>query len=209
MAENLQDRDIILKAVNLRQAALMSELHRRIQYFTQDFISKALAKRPASWEASPNEVVRFERAFYNFDLYANLFYRAEWHTWSGQEEDFGMIALEMSFFLCSFSPTEIQQLNCAYDYLLGLLAPSKSLFSLYTRSTNRFQVGDQFATHDIEWANFDTKVIDWEESHVAASRVTFGILGISDIVFAKTYEDQYKGTRYRLQPPTQTSLNIY
>jgi len=136
MQKYLERREISLKVVDLSQAAGMSQLHHRVLYFTEDFIDKALAKRPSSWEASPTELARFQRAFYHFDLLTNLFHRVEWSDWTGHEADMRIVDQDTTEFFNFFSPTESHQLSCVFDYFLGLLAPSKSFFSTYLRSAN-------------------------------------------------------------------------
>jgi hypothetical protein len=73
-----QGRHPPIRVVNLRQASAMSKFHACVEFFSKDFIKKALTKRPVTYsQLSDNEMARVQRAFYNFEIYRTLFRKAE------------------------------------------------------------------------------------------------------------------------------------
>lgn len=61
---------------------------------------------------------RYEREFYRFELYCNLYHDFKTPVMSLEEQ--------RVFFFSNFSPWENEQLTCVHDYLIRLLAPGQS-----------------------------------------------------------------------------------
>lgn len=105
----------------------MSRLHEHVLLLTNDFISKIFASRPTSFGPTITEVTRIQRAFYLFETYRLLYSRRRCEQWGYYERnEFWQGNDNIKFGV--FSPWEMEQIHCIYDYLLNLVSPGQHFF---------------------------------------------------------------------------------
>lgn len=121
----LQERTGSISIANLRQALAMSKLHTCVDLLSKSFIKTAFASRPpTSPLISADEMGRFQRSFYYFEIYRLLFRNVKQYC---PAYIIDTVRLELASFLRIFSPWERNQLCCVWDYLETLVAPSKTV----------------------------------------------------------------------------------
>jgi hypothetical protein len=103
---------------SLEDVNYMATLHRRINFFTDDFAAKSKL-RIFGKPTNPTELerARFQRSFYRFELYCNIFCNYRRPVFSSQ--------VQQTCFFAKFSPVENEQLASARDYLFRAIAPGK------------------------------------------------------------------------------------
>jgi hypothetical protein len=122
-------RNIELKGQsNLRicDALFLSKLHSQVVYFTDDFISKALASRIFTKDismtikqrpASDKEKWRIQRTFYRFQFFCYVVHKKQTLFRFNSPSDQNRI------FFNYFSVWENEQLACVYEYIFHIIAP--------------------------------------------------------------------------------------
>jgi len=186
----LQVRNDDFRVVNLRQASSMSKIHACVEYFSEDFINKALAERPSTYsQISENEMARVQRAFYNFEIYRTLFRKAErvpaYFEGSNMER-------KLTKFFGIFSPWERNQLCCVCNYLVHLVKPSKvgSLSDTSHDIDQFFLVVCHILQHDVQWGALQSK---FGVSHVTGpgSRLGLGLSAFYKMAHSSSYEERW------------------
>ena len=69
----------------------------------------------SAWPIDAQEMRRLERAFYRFEIYANIFGHPKARPFTGEEQ--------ASAFFGRFSPWENEQLACVHYHLMQLVIP--------------------------------------------------------------------------------------
>ena len=120
ITRTLNERKIIERLWNIADAFSVVQLYYQIKDLAIDFATQAKLSRykdgdgPAS-TISKSELNRYQRAFYRFELYCNLYH----------DFKIPLISLEEQrvFFFSNFSPWENEQLACVHAYLIRLITP--------------------------------------------------------------------------------------
>ncbi|KAK2789105.1 hypothetical protein FQN52_006368 [Onygenales sp. PD_12] len=166
----------------------ISNMHRHVQFFVDDFASSALSVHPVTGEPhtpaplSPNEQYRLAGAFYRFELYCNLF-----RSTIGHDEDYEDpmdvdYMTQWEIFLSKFSLWEIIQLGCVYDYLSEKIDPAYA----------------DKARHDITWGKLgvadpgdsDDETALYATAPFKASILSSGLATLHTLVLASTFEER-------------------
>ena len=172
------------------EALYLSELHKHVQFFAADFASSILDP-VYQVEASPREIRRFERAFYRFELYCNLFRRRK-----GCGEERFSAQEQRSYFFARYPPWENEQLACVHDYLFEQL--SLGMYSDIFQHDPRMLTGPAFndvAEHDVLWGKLGIPYANdhdepdniWKEHYLS-----LGLDYLYRAATAANYDDRYK-----------------
>ena len=166
-------------------ALQISKLHTVIQNLSADFASVALAKQcltnvdgDTGSAATRSELRRFERNFWKFELYCNLFRKRGQYIARTPLKDI-LPPEQESIFFGRFSAFENEQLGCVHDYLWDQVSPAFA----------------DIASHDIEWAAewsvgwvHDFTSADSSYQEVLLSR---GLDELYKLRNAQTYEERH------------------
>ncbi len=109
-------------------ARLISKIHDYVDFFTRDYVKKALSDRlyEPSAKATPTEINRIQRAFYRFQIYCNMFGPFQ-NTRNFRVEE------QQPLFFTHFSVWENEQLACIHEYLIRVVIPGQSLPKIRAR----------------------------------------------------------------------------
>jgi hypothetical protein len=122
-AENLQSRQPISSKTRWKIPELLPlcKAAQHVNYFAANFAETALSSKPRiTGPPSREEMNRFKRAFYRFEIYCNMFARIDPPSGLFQPQ---VHAAPAAIFFACFSPWENEQLACVYDYLFSIIAP--------------------------------------------------------------------------------------
>lgn len=101
----------------LADALSLERFHRYVDYFADQYSAEAIGKQPrllGLGKPSHAELLRFQRAFYRFQLYCNVV---------GQRASEPQEMRDM--FFGHFAAWENEQLACVYEYLMRVVAKRK------------------------------------------------------------------------------------
>ena len=171
---------------DLRTALQIDQLQTLIKAFTADFASNALAMEPLICQngvppliPTRSELERFERSFWRFELYCNLFRDYNARSFCSKVPPFS-IDEQKAMFFDRMAPFENEQLGCVHDYLWDQISPAF----------------DDVAAHDIEWGGewSVSWVNDYEETECSNREgyLSQGLFKIKEIRDAKLYPDRCK-----------------
>ena len=123
IARNFEERTIVDRPWNLADALSVVRLHHQIKGLAIDCATQAKLTRykdsdGSALTTSKSELNRYERAFYRFELYCNLYHNITNPVISLEDQ--------RVFFFSKFSPWENEQLACVHAYLIRLLTPGQS-----------------------------------------------------------------------------------
>lgn len=170
--------DLTVSKWDLKTAVSIWKVQNLVKAFTAGFASSALLKLGGDTANIPftrSELRRFERAFWRFELYCNLFrntyldrIRRSYFIYEQQKE----------VFLDRLPPLENEQLTCVYDYLRGQIA----------------EAVEDIAAHDIEWGG--EWQIPWlddyndEDCAVKDALLSRGLANIYKLRNTRTYDQR-------------------
>ena len=120
ITRNLDERKILERSWHFTDAFVVTRLHQKIKQLARDFALQAKQSRYKPDDArgsaiSRLELSRYERAFYRFELYCNLYHDLKTPLMSLEER--------RTTFFSKFSPWENEQLACVHAYLVRLITP--------------------------------------------------------------------------------------
>ncbi|KAH6669043.1 hypothetical protein B0J14DRAFT_658055 [Halenospora varia] len=126
--------------ITLAQAFQMRDFHLHVRYFAEDFAAESLtlatrAGSPPQPPPSLEEVARFERAFYRYELFCNTCFEG---VRVGKRSGLSPHT-QRALLFDTIAPWEGEQLGCIYDYLMRKIAPAYN----------------EMAEHDVHWAVFN------------------------------------------------------
>ncbi|KAI1177138.1 hypothetical protein F4777DRAFT_216459 [Nemania sp. FL0916] len=110
VVKKLKHRECAPVKWNLSDALPLAQFHEKLSVLAKQAACEAFEKQPRlqreSTQITYEELRRFERAFYRFELFCNL------HSYSGQDDDF----------FSSFSKWENEQLACVHEHLTRVIS---------------------------------------------------------------------------------------
>lgn len=167
----------------------ISKLYQRCRFFASEMIASNLSMNSVFGSSSSDcppssrEARRFERTFFRFELYCNLF-RKQSPT-QERTERFDGIEQEEIYFQ-HYAYWENDQLACVHDYLYRQLSISFN----------------DFALHDVEWGEqmvsflFDDQA---PENYCKEYILSLGLTFLQHLVAAKTYGQRCQLLRHNLK----------
>ncbi|KAH6719925.1 hypothetical protein BKA61DRAFT_472119 [Leptodontidium sp. MPI-SDFR-AT-0119] len=181
---HLQRRNCRRVTWSLEDIKSISRLRRRINYFADDFAAKSKSHMlGGSASVTVTERARFQRAFYMFELFCNVF------------QDFRRPVLPLpetsTQFFARFSIVENEQLACVHDYLFRAIVPAF----------------DDMVEHDVVWGEMSVEYSDWRDPGYIEPLLARGIEGVYSIVTAEGYEESYESMYPRYPETTHNFLN--
>ncbi|KAH8597368.1 hypothetical protein B0O99DRAFT_684699 [Bisporella sp. PMI_857] len=137
----LFSREISEQPWNFVNAVSVIRLYHQVNGLATDFASQSKSTcqlEGKQFAVSKSELKRYERAFYRFELYCNLFGGLKSPSLSLQEQ--------RDAFFSKFSPSENEQLACVHDYLCRLLSPAYF---------------NEMGEHDVMWSEMHVDYADF------------------------------------------------
>lgn len=120
LSETLNERKIPNHNWSIADGVAVSRLYHQITQLATNFSSEASSV--VGTTVSKIELNRFQRAFYRFEMYYNIF--------GGPNNPLMSVEEQRDAFFSNFSPWENEQLACVHDYLYRLLIPGKYMLTL-------------------------------------------------------------------------------
>jgi len=183
ITRTLDSREVSKGSWSMTEAISTVGFYHQVHDLAIDFATKSIRGRCDGTPLSQAELNRFERAFYRYELYCNLFKDYNYPFLSLEEQKY--------VFFSKFSPWENEQLDCVHGYLLRLIAPGKlsdfkNLLSILTRIDF-----DDIAEHDIVWGEMCVDYSDHHNPYYLEPTLARGISSICLIVAADGYAAKY------------------
>ncbi|KAJ8125610.1 hypothetical protein O1611_g8029 [Lasiodiplodia mahajangana] len=168
-AKNLRHRQLPTTKWRLATALPIANFHKKVRYLAYQAAFEALERQPrlARESSMPtrNEMRRFERALYRFQLYCNVVGR-----WSLPEQT----ELHDVFFKY-FATWENEQLACVHEHFVRIV------------SLQRLEAFNFLVQHDISWGYLRIPYIDGHWSHYAQGILSRGLESIYQLSKAENY----------------------
>ncbi|KAI1821967.1 hypothetical protein F4861DRAFT_516555 [Xylaria intraflava] len=171
--ESLKHREPAPTRWKLVDALRLAEFHGKVSYLASQAAHQALEKQPRLLPAGESpvgvptceEMCRFERALYRFQLYCNVVHPAF------LSEGF----LPRNLYFEYFAPWEIEQLACIHEHLVRVV--SKPF--------------NEVVDHDVLWGGWSVSYISEHPSRHAEGILSKGIERIYDLLHAVDYTQRH------------------